>query len=160
MTKNVIGSIFFLAFSCFYFFNVFNIKEMPGAEWEVMTASTFPFYLGITGIVVSLLLLFLSFLNKEKDFLSMAYLRSLDFKTVGYFVIIMIFYGFTIRPLGFIIATILFLAAGFIILQERNIKRVLIISVSVSVGFYLLLNNILGVYIDPGMVVEYFMGVE
>jgi len=160
MTKNVIGSIFFLAFSCFYFFNVFNIKEMPGAEWEVMTASTFPFYLGITGIVVSLLLLVLSFLNKEKDFLSMAYLRSLDFKTVGYFVIIMIFYGFTIRPLGFIIATILFLAAGFIILQERNIKRVLIISVSVSVGFYLLLNNILGVYIDPGMVVEYFMGVE
>ncbi len=160
MTKNVIGSIFFLAFSCFYFFNVFKIKEMPGAEWEVMTASTYPFYLGIIGIVVSLLLLVLSFLNKEKDFLSMSYLKSLDFKTVGYFVIIMIFYGFTIRPLGFIIATILFLAAGFIILQERNIKRVLLISVGVSVGFYLLLNNVLGVYIDPGIVVEYFMGVE
>jgi putative tricarboxylic transport membrane protein len=32
--------------------------------------------------------------------------------------------------------------------------------VGVSVGFYLLLNNVLGVYIDPGMVVEYFMGVE
>jgi putative tricarboxylic transport membrane protein len=145
MTKNVIGSIFFLAFSSFYFFNVFSIKEMPGAEWEVMTPSTFPFYLGITGIVVSLLLLVLSLLNKDKDL---------------YFVIVMIFYGYTIRTLGFIIATILFLAAGFIILQERNIKRVLLISVGVSVGFYLLLNNVLGVYIDPGMVVEYFMGVE
>lgn len=133
---------------------------MPGAEWEVMTPSTFPFYLGITGIVVSLLLLVLSLLNKDKDFLSMDYLKSLDFKTVGYLVIVMIFYGYTIRTLGFIIATILFLAAGFIILQERNIKRVLLISVGVSVGFYLLLNNVLGVYIDPGMVVEYFMGVE
>lgn len=160
MTKNAIGSIFFLAFSCFYFFNVFNIKEMPGAEWEVMTPSTFPFYLGLTGIVVSLLLLVLSFISKEKQYLSKQYLKSLDFKTVGYFVIIMIFYGFTIRSLGFIIATVLFLAAGFIILQERNIKRVLLISVCVSVGFYLLLNNILGVYIDPGMVFEYFMGVE
>lgn len=160
MTKNVIGSIFFLAFSSFYFFNVFSIKEMPGAEWEVMTPSTFPFYLGITGIVVSLLLLVLSLLNKDKDFLSMDYLKSLDFKTVGYFIIVMIFYGYTIRTLGFIIATILFLSAGFIILQERNIKRVLLISVGVSVGFYLLLNNVLGVYIDPGMVVEYFMGVE
>ena len=160
MTKNAIGSIFFLAFSCFYFLNVFNIKKMPGSEWEVMTASTFPFYLGIAGILASLLLLVLSFVNKDKDFLSMDYIKSLDFKTVFYFVIAMIFYGFTIRTLGFIIATIIFLAAGFIILQERNIKRVFLISVGVSIGFYLLLNNVLGVYIDPGLVVEYFMGVE
>jgi len=160
MTKNAIGSIFFLAFSCFYFFNVFSIKKMPGSHFEVMTASTFPFYMGIAGIIISLLILILSFVKKENDYLSMTYLKSLDFKTTFYFVLAMLFYGFTIRTLGFIISTMIFLFIGFVLLKEKNIKRILLISVGVSVGFYLLLNNVLGVYIDPGMIYEYFAGVE
>lgn len=160
MTKNAIGSIFFLAFSSFYFFNVFSIKKMPGNQFEVMTASTFPYYLGLSGIVISLLILILSYIKKETDFLSMDYLKSLDFKTTLYFIAAMMFYGFTIRSLGFIIATIIFLCIGFILLKEKNIKRILIISCSVSIGFYLLLNNVLGVYIDPGLLYEYFVGVQ
>ena len=158
MTKNAIGSIFFLAFSSFYFFNVFSIKKMPGSQFEVMTASTFPFYLGLGGIIISLLILVLSFVKKDTDFLTIEYLRKLDFKTTIYFVFAMIFYGFTIRILGFIISTIIFLTIGFLLLKERKIKRILLISVGVSIGFYLLLNNVLGVYIDPGMVYEYFVG--
>ncbi len=160
MTKNAIGSIFFLAFSSFYFFNVFSIKKMPGSQFEVMTASTFPFYLGLGGIIISLLILVLSFVKKDSDFLTMEYLRKLDFKTTLYFVIAMIFYGFTIRTLGFIISTIIFLTIGFLLLKEKNIKRILLISSGVSIGFYLLLNNVLGVYIDPGMIYEYFVGVD
>ncbi len=160
MTKNAIGSIFFLAFSCFYFFNVFNIKKMPGSQFEVMTASTFPFYLGLGGIIISLTILILSFIKKDSDFLTLEYLKKLDFKTTIYFVIAMLFYGFTIRTLGFIIATIIFLTIGFLLLKEKNIKRILLISSGVSIGFYLLLNNVLGVYIDPGMIYEYFVGVD
>jgi len=160
MTKNAIGSIFFLAFSSFYFFNVFSIKKMPGSQFEVMTASTFPFYLGLGGIIISSLILVLSFVKKDNDFLTLEYLRKLDFKTTFYFVLAMLFYGFTIRTLGFIIATIIFLTIGFLLLKEKNIKRILLISSGVSIGFYLLLNNVLGVYIDPGMVYEYFVGVE
>lgn len=160
MTKNTIGSIFFLAFSCFYFFNVFNIKKMPGSQFEVMSASSFPFYIGLAGIAISILILILSFVEKDKDILSMTYIKSLDFKTTLYFVAAMIFYGFTIRTLGFILATIIFLGIGFLLLKEKNIKRIFLISVGVSVGFYLLLNNVLGVYIDPGMIYEYFAGVE
>ena len=158
MTKNAIGSIFFLAFSIFYFFNVFSIKKMPGSQFEVMTASTFPFYIGLGGIIISLLILVLSFVKKDSDFLSMEYLRKLDFKTTISFVAAMIFYGFTIRTLGFIISTIIFLTIGFLLLKEKNIKRILLISCGVSVGFYLLLNNVLGVYIDPGLIYEYFAG--
>lgn len=160
MTKNAIGSIFFLAFSSFYFFNVFSIKKMPGSQFEVMTASTFPFYIGLGGIIISLLILILSFINKDNDFLSIDYLKKLDFKTTIYFIFAMIFYGFTIRTLGFIISTIIFLTIGFLLLKEKNIKRILLISCGVSIGFYLLLNNVLGVYIDPGMIYEYFVGVE
>jgi putative tricarboxylic transport membrane protein len=158
MTKNTIGSIFFLAFSVFYFFNVFSIKKMPGSHFEVMTASSFPFYIGLSGIIISLIILVLSFVKKDKDILSMDYIKSLDFKTTFYFVAAMIFYGFTIRSLGFIISTIFFLSIGFLLLKEKNIKRIFLISIGVSVGFYLLLNNVLGVYIDPGILYEYFIG--
>ena len=154
MTKNSIGAIFFLVFSCFYFYNVFNIKKMPGSQFEVMTASTFPFYIGVAGIIISCIILILSIVKKDDDVLSLSYLKTLDFKTTALFIVAMIFYGFTIRTLGFIIATIIFLGIGFLILKERNLKRIFLISVGVSVGFYLILNNLLGVYIDPGMIFD------
>lgn len=160
MTKNTIGSIFFLVFSSFYFYNVFSIKMMPGSQFEVMTASTFPYYIGLSGILVSVILLILSFIEKEKIYLTLNYLKTLDFKTTIAFIAAMIFYGYTMRSLGFIIATIIFLAIGFLILKERNIKRILLISCGVSIGFYLLLNNVLGVYIDPGIFVEKLIGVN
>jgi putative tricarboxylic transport membrane protein len=158
MTKNTIGSIFFLAFSTFYFYTVFSIKKMPGNQFEVMTASTFPFYIGIAGIIISIILLILSFIEKEKVTLSLEYLKSLDLKSTSYFILAMVFYGFTIRPLGFIISTALFLAMGFLILKEKNIKRIFLISVGVSVGFYLLLNKALGVYIDAGDLINNLLG--
>ncbi len=158
MTKNAIGSLFFLAFSCFYFLNVFNIKKMPGTQFEVMTASTFPYYIGLTGIILSLLIFILSFKDEQREYLSLSYLKTLDFKTTLYFVAAMMFYGFTIRSLGFIISTIIFLTIGFVLLKEKNKKRILLISIGVSVSFYILLNNVLGVYIDPGIIVEYFAG--
>lgn len=158
MTKNVIGSLFFLAFSCFYFINISQIKKLPSSPYEIMNAASFPLYLGIAGILLSLLIFILSFRDKEKEYITLTYLKTLDFKTSLYFVLAMLFYGFTIRSLGFIISTSIFLAIGFFLLKERNITRVLLISIGVSVCFYLLLNNILGVYIGSGDLVDYFIG--
>ena len=131
---------------------------MPGGHYEVMTASTFPYYIGLAGIIISSIILLFSFIEKDEDVLSLSYLKTLDFKTTTYFVGAMLFYGYTIRSLGFIIATIIFLLIGFVLLKERNVKRILLISVSVSVGFYILLNNVLGVYIEPGIIADYFAG--
>jgi putative tricarboxylic transport membrane protein len=54
----------------------------------------------------------------------------------------------------------IFLAIGFFILKERNIKRIFLISVGVSVGFYVLLNSVLGVYIDAGDFINNLLGVN
>jgi putative tricarboxylic transport membrane protein len=160
MTKNRIGSIFFLVFSSFYFYRVFSIKKMPGNQFEIMTAATFPYYIALTGIVISIILLILSFIEKDQAKLSLQYLKSLDFKTAIYFVIAMFFYGFTMKAWGFIIATAVFLTIGFLILKEKNLKKVFLISISVSVGFYLLLNNAMGVYIDAGDLINNLFGVN
>ena len=131
---------------------------MPGSQFEIMTAQTFPFYIGIAGILVSIVLLIISFIEKEKVVLSLQYIKSLDLKTTFYFIIAMLVYGFIMKPLGFMIATIIFLAVGFLILKEKNIKKILLISMGVSIGFYLLLNNALGVYIDSGDLINNFLG--
>jgi putative tricarboxylic transport membrane protein len=126
---------------------------MPVSQFEVMTASTFPYYLGISRIAISIFMLVLSLKNKHDENLSLVYIKTLDFKTTFYFGYV--FYTYTIRSLGFIISTIIFLSIGFILLKEKNLKKVMIIFVGVSVGFYILLNNILGVYIDPGIIMNF-----
>ncbi len=80
MTKNTIGSLFFLAFSTFYFYSVFGIKKMPGSQFEIMTAQTFPFYIGIAGILVSIVLLIISFIEKRKSCFIIAIYKITRFK--------------------------------------------------------------------------------
>ncbi len=63
----------------------------------------------------------------------------------------MIFYGLIIKLAGFIISTILFLIVGFRILGERRVKILLLASIPFVVVFWFLLNRILGVYLEPGV---------
>ena len=87
-------------------------------------------------------------------------LKTFDFKKGAYFIVAMLFYGFTIRTLGFIIATIIFLIIGFKILEEKSLKVILLTSFGVSIIFWFLLTQVLGVYIEQGMIFDYLLGVQ
>jgi len=161
MTKSRLGSLFFLLFSLFYFYKSFDIHLMSSALYESMTARTFPYYLGLFGILVSSLMLLFSFIKKDKeDLFDWENLKTFDFKKGFYFILAMIFYGFTIRTLGFIISTILFLIIGFLILGERSIKVILLTSLGVSIVFWFLLTQVLGVYIQQGIIFDYILGAQ
>ncbi|NOX15611.1 MAG: tripartite tricarboxylate transporter TctB family protein [Epsilonproteobacteria bacterium] len=161
MVKSRIGATFFLIFSAFYFYKSFDIHLLKGTYYETMTAQTFPYYLGILGILVSVLILIFSFIKIDKDdFMDMKKLRTYDFKKGLYLVLAMIFYGYTIRSLGFVISTIIFLIFGFRILEEKNWKIILLTSFGVSIVFWLLLTQLLGIYVENGVIFEYFLGVQ
>jgi len=161
MVKSRIGALFFLFFSLFYFYKSFDIHLLKGAYYETMTAQTFPYYLGILGVVVSLLLLLFSFIKIDKDDLfDMEKLRTYDFKKAFYLILSMIFYGYTIRSLGFVISTILFLILGFKILGEKSWKVILLTSFGISIAFWLLLTQLLGIYVENGLIFEYFLGAQ
>ena len=64
----------------------------------------------------------------EKASLKEAF-RGLDWPRVGLLVGMMIFYGLTLRFLGFVISSIIFLMGGFWILGERRIWMVLVGSI-------------------------------
>ncbi len=161
MTKTRVGSLFFLVFSATYFYQSFNIHLLAGSHYESMTARTFPYYLGILGMVISCLMLLLSYIKIDiEDMFDWEKLKTFDFKKGAYFIAAMLFYGFTIRTLGFIIATIIFLIMGFKILDEKNWKVILFTSFGVSIIFWFLLTQILGVYIEQGMIFDYLLGAQ
>ncbi|WP_458701649.1 tripartite tricarboxylate transporter TctB family protein [Sulfurospirillum sp. 1307] len=159
MTKTRVGSVFFLLFSILYFYQSYNIHLLPGAHYDAMTARTFPFYLGILGICISILMFGLSFLeSSEKDIFDFENLKTYDFKKGVYFILAMLLYGFTIRTLGFIISTIIFLIIGFKILEEKRWKIILLTSFGVSIVFWFLLTQVLGIYIEQGLIFDYLLG--
>lgn len=161
MTKSRIGSLFFLVFSIIYLYQSYNIHLLPGSHYEAMTAKTFPHYLGIFGIVTSSIIFILSFIKaSDDDLLDWENLKTFDFKKGFYFVLAMILYGFTIRTLGFIIATIIFLILGFKILETKSWKTILLTSFGVSIVFWFLLTQVLGIYIEQGLIFDYLIGAQ
>jgi putative tricarboxylic transport membrane protein len=161
MTKSRIGSLFFLIFSIIYFYQSFNIHLLPNSPYDIMNARTFPYYIGLLGISISIIMFILSFINiKKEDLFDWNKLKKFDFKKMFYFIIAMLFYGFTIRSLGFIISTIIFLIIGFNILEEKSLKVIILTSFGVSLVFWFLLTQILGVYIEQGVILDYILGVQ
>lgn len=161
MTKTRVGSLFFLVFSTIYLYQSYNIHILAGLNYDAMTARTFPYYLGIFGILVSLLMLLFTFLSVDvEDMFDWGNLKTFDFKKGLYFIGAMFFYGFTIRTLGFIIATIIFLIIGFKILEEKSWKIIILTSFGVSIVFWFLLTQVLEVYIEQGMVFDYLIGAQ
>ena len=58
-------------------------------------------------------------------------------------------YGLSLRPAGFLLSTFIFLAAGFVLLGERRWLPTSLVAAGVSVGFWFLMNHVLGVYVAP-----------
>lgn len=150
MNKEKVGALFFLILSIGYGILAFDIPLTFVGEDEVFTAQTLPIALAIAGTIISLLILILPSTKQDgSDNISAAF-RDLDWKRVGLLTVLMIFYGLTIRSLGFILSTSLFLIGGFRVLGERRIKILLLASVPIVLVFWFLMTRILGVYLDPG----------
>jgi putative tricarboxylic transport membrane protein len=65
--------------------------------------------------------------------------------------VVMLLYGWLFTPLGFVIATTLFLAAGFLILGERRILVLSVLPPLFTVLFWAVMSRGLGLYLAPGL---------
>ena len=77
----------------------------------------------------------------------MANLMALLIQILLVFLILMSAYGFAIRPVGFVLATIVFLYTGFWLLGERNWIKNLMIAVPLVAIFWWMMVELLGVYL-------------
>lgn len=147
MIRDRISGLVFLALCLAYGVLAYDITLFPGSEYETFTARTMPVGLAVAGSIVSLLIVVLPSreaggpVAMDRD----GWLRA------GALCVLMVLYGLAITRLGFVVSTALFLAAGIRLLGER--RWLLIVSVSglVALGFWTLLTKLLGIYLEPGL---------
>lgn len=152
------GALILLTFSIAYGLLAYKIPLTLLAQRETFNARTMPFALGIIGTLLSFLILVLpSGQTDEKDNVKDAF-RGLDWPSTGLLIGMMIFYSITLRFLGFVISSTIFLVGGFYILGERRIWLLLIGSVPLVLFIWFLMSRILGMYIAPGEIF-YLLGV-
>ena len=152
------GALILLTFSIAYGLLAFKIPLTLLAQRETFNARTMPFALGIIGTLLSFLILVLpSGQTGEEGKVKDAF-RGLDWPSVGLLIGMMIFYSITLRFLGFVISSTIFLVGGFYILGERRIWLLLIGSVPLVLFIWFLMSRILGMYIAPGEIF-YLLGV-
>ena len=150
--KKTLGGFLFLILSFLYGWQTFNIKVFSTAV-ELFSARTIPFALSALGIILSILLLVLP--EEEDDFV--ANFKQLNWRAAILLLISMSIYGILFQYVGFFIATFLFLNAGFWILGERSLTKMLITSVSLMVAFWVMLVYLLDIYIDPGLLFNFLV---
>ncbi|WP_423909400.1 tripartite tricarboxylate transporter TctB family protein [Candidatus Spongiihabitans sp.] len=155
--KDKVGALIFLIFSVAYGVSSRDIKIPLFAEEDVFNSRTLPIALAILGGTTSLLLLILPSSSGKEASVGEAF-RGLYWKEVILLLILMVVYGLTIKVVGFIVSTILFLALGFWILGERRIKVILLTSVPLVLVFWYILSQLLDIYIDPGSFFYFLRG--
>lgn len=152
INRDKFGALLFLCLALIYGFYVDDIPLLFGDEDAPFNAQTLPNALAwILGLVSFIQLVMPA--NQEAGNLSAAF-RGLKWGRVVQLGVLMIFYGFTIRYLGFLISTTIFLVGGFAVLGERRIKVLLGASIPVVFIFWYLLTQLMGIYLAPGDIFE------
>lgn len=142
-SKDRIGGALLLVFCIAYGILSQKITLLPFQAKSAFNAQTMPEILTVLGICLSVLvILFPASSDKPK-------LAGFNWLTAFLFLCLMSFYGLSVRPLGFILSTSFFLMAGFALLGERSILKLIIIALPIVVGFWLLMTKGLDVFIEP-----------
>ena len=141
--KDRIGGTLLLIFCVTYGLLSQNITLLPIQARAAFTARTMPEVLTVLGIGLSLLVLIFPGSHDRPQ------LRGFKWGTAVLFLVLMSAYGLTVRPLGFILSTSLFLIAGFAMLGERSPVKLFLVAVPLVVAFWVLMTQGLDVFIEP-----------
>lgn len=75
--------------------------------------------------------------------------RGLDWRRAVIVFVLALLYAATLRPLGFVLSTTLFLSAGAFVLGERRVKLLASVPLVASMLSWYLVQELLGVYLKP-----------
>lgn len=150
VNREKMGALFILALSIAYGIYAFKIPLIFLSRGEALNARTMPYALSVAGIVLSLLIIVLPSFEKDKAITVRESLSGLDWRRAAWLTGLMIVYSLGMPWVGFVIASIGFMAGGVMILGERNIKVILIASIPLVILLWFLLTRVLGMYIAPG----------
>jgi putative tricarboxylic transport membrane protein len=140
--------VLFVAFAA-YGYHALQIPLFPGQELEPFRPRTMPVLLAAAGLLLGAIRVFK--LARGEGTEGSLGLTGLDWAPAAWLCAAMLGYGFLMNPLGFVVATTLFLLAGFVILGERRRSVLLFLPVAFSTAFFLVMTEGLGLYLATGM---------
>ncbi|AXB31585.1 tripartite tricarboxylate transporter TctB family protein [Vibrio campbellii] len=147
LCRDRVGAMIFLLFCLCYGYQTMQIPLFPGDEYEPFTARTLPTVLTYVGIGLALMLLVTGQPDKKSGAV-----MSFNWKLLIAFLVLMALYGLGLNYIGFVLATGLFLLAGFYLLGERRKSVLFGASFPFVIAFYLLLTQGLDIYLEPGLI--------
>jgi len=150
VNREKMGALFILALSIAYGIYAFKIPLIFLSRGETLNARTMPYALSVAGIVLSLLIIVLPSFEKDKAITVREALSGLDWRRTAWLTGLMIIYSLSMPWVGFVIASIGFMAGGVMLLGERNIKVIMIASIPLVILLWFLLTKVLGMYVAPG----------
>ena len=142
-----------LTLFCIYLYFSGDIYLDFWAEDALFHARTFPYFIGIAGVFIALLITIL-----PTKAVSLPGIKTAHILPAVLLVTLTSAFGLLLDYLGFIVASWLFLVAGFLLLGERSYLRV-IVCASLLVGIFWLLMDLLEIYLAPGYWLEWLFGV-
>ena len=152
-TVKIISLLFFVL-SSFYLYTAYQIQVFSFDENAPFNARTFPIYLGYAGIFLS----FLKIILPEKKTVIVNH-KHLDYRSIGYLILISLIYAAVILKIGYFISTSLFLIASYYFLGERRWIWMFLLSFPFVAIFMFLLHGILNIYLrDPFLKMLGIMG--
>ncbi len=143
LCKDRIGGLLLLAFSITYGLLSQNIHLLPFQANAAFHARTMPEVLAVMATGLSLLIILFPASLEAPRF------SGLNWGLGFAFLALMSAYGFLVRPMGFLLATSLFLMIGFAMLGERKVWRLVLVAVPAVVAFWALMTIGLDVFIEP-----------
>jgi putative tricarboxylic transport membrane protein len=147
LNRDALATLFLFVLFATYGFLALQIDVFPGQETEPFKPRTLPFALAICGMCLSVIRC-LQALRQPAD--AQRAWRSYDWRRAGLLCVNMIVYGFLFTRMGFLIATALFLAMGFVVLGERRFVVLCTLPAIFAGVFWLLATKLLGLYLAPG----------
>ncbi|MEM1314301.1 MAG: tripartite tricarboxylate transporter TctB family protein [Pseudomonadota bacterium] len=143
LSKDRIGALLLLAFCCGYWFMTYRIRMLPFQADQAFNAQTMPEALAVLGVILCLAILVFPGASDRPE------VAGFKWGLGAFMIALMVFYGLTLRPLGFLASTTLFLIGGYAALGERNPLMLLIASVPIVFGFWALMTYGLDIYVAP-----------
>lgn len=148
-------ALVFLIISLVYGYTAFFVMDKslaPFMRKALVLPSSFPKVLSILGIIAAITTL-LSAKNSLVKFEDgdINYRKLTEYKLFQAISLLalMVVYALTLRPLGFVSTTIVFLIAGSVLLGERKWHIMIPVAVITAVSIWYLVQQVLGIYLNP-----------
>lgn len=149
LTKDRFGGLLFLLLSITYGYYAADIPLLPGDKFEPFHAQTMPYWLSGLGVIFSILLIVL----KPAPTLESESISNSNLVLMLGLMAFTFAFSVALPWLGFPITTSVFLASSYWLLGERRPKMLVFASVPFALAFWLLLTEVLDVYIAPARLI-------